>query len=166
MNHKEKLELFCNSQGLVHSALSKYFPQYAFDEDMLQEARIGLWNACNGFNEDKGKFSTWAYTCILNEVRMRLRKKRVQTVSLQTPVPSTDGDLTYEDTLEDRKFDMSYAEVDFPRAFGKLTPKQKQIVSLRLSGYNQIQIAGVLGNSQGYVSRLLKQAELVLRNNL
>lgn len=58
-------ERFQENQKLVHFILQKKFPLVAFDEDVIQEANMGLWKACIGFDEAKGySFSTFAGTII------------------------------------------------------------------------------------------------------
>lgn len=47
-------ERFQENQKLVHFILQKKFPLVAFDEDVIQEANMGLWKACIGFDEAKG----------------------------------------------------------------------------------------------------------------
>lgn len=76
MNSRDDAErLYRENKKLVHGALQRYFPTLAFDEDIQQIARIGLWKACLSYQEDRARFSTAAYKFIANEVRMELRRK-------------------------------------------------------------------------------------------
>lgn len=76
MNSRDDAErLYRENEKLVHGALRRYFPKLAFDEDIQQIARIGLWKACLSYQEDRACFSTAAYKFIANEVRMELRRK-------------------------------------------------------------------------------------------
>jgi RNA polymerase sigma factor (sigma-70 family) len=47
-------------------------PMFGFGvtfEDAYQEALIGLWRACRAHRPDRGRFATYAATCIRNKVR-------------------------------------------------------------------------------------------------
>jgi RNA polymerase sigma factor (sigma-70 family) len=66
-------ELFQNNLPLTISMVKKYFPSVNLNtflgEEMLAEARVGLWIAATKFNSEKGtKFSTLACTCIYNNI--------------------------------------------------------------------------------------------------
>lgn len=88
-------KLYLENENLVYGTLHRYFPTLAFDEDIQQIARIGLWKACLNYDADKSCFSTAAYKFITNEVRMELRKKRRKmealTVSLNELLPDSNG---------------------------------------------------------------------------
>lgn len=71
------------------------------NEDLYQIGSIGLINAIKQFDESKGfKFSTYASTCIRNEILRSFRGKKVSTVTLTPFVLNNtiDGDIesTYD----------------------------------------------------------------------
>lgn len=71
------------------------------NEDLYQTGSIGLINAIYQFDETRGfKFSTYASTCIRNEILRSFRGKRLSTIELTPTV--------IENTIEDfDKYDLS-----------------------------------------------------------
>ena len=65
-------------------------PQEA--EDVLQETFIDAFRALDRF-EGRSRLSTWLYRIAYNAALMRLRKRRVATVSLDEPWETEDGEL-------------------------------------------------------------------------
>ena len=60
---------------LVYYTISKYYPTFINNEDIIQEGMLGLCKAADKFDGDKGTtFSTFATMCILNEIRDYWRK--------------------------------------------------------------------------------------------
>ncbi|MGF7184556.1 RNA polymerase sporulation-specific sigma factor [Desulfitispora alkaliphila] len=73
-----ELELFYSNYTLVKSVIRKY-KLNSMDEydDLFQEGCLGLLKAINKYNDEKNvKFKTFAYTCIDNEIKMYLRKRK------------------------------------------------------------------------------------------
>lgn len=61
--------------GLVGYLIKKHFPHVHGSqwEDVLSAGTVGLAKAANKYDESRGaSFATYAYTCILNEIRMYL----------------------------------------------------------------------------------------------
>ena len=88
-------------------------------------------------------------------------------VSLYDPVYSDGGDpLTVMDQVRDTRNteDGWMDHIALRNAFGKLQPREKQILSLRFyDGKTQMEVAGTLGISQAQVSRLEKGAISAMR---
>lgn len=156
MRKTEPDRLFEENTRLAYSVLWKHYPQHGNDEDMKQEALLGLWRACITFDPVKSQFSTYATACILNQIRMALRNivRQPQTVSLDTPLNTSEG-LTLGDTLEEivRSVDNDY--IDLKDFLEGLSPRDKLLVSCKLNGFSQKQTAELLGITQPYCSRLL-----------
>ena len=70
---------------LVYFAINKYYPSFSKDEDIIQCGMIGLCKAVDKWGQ-KGKFSSYATKCILNEIRQELknRGKRKVEISLES----------------------------------------------------------------------------------
>ena len=164
-------ERFQENQKLVHFILQKKFPLVAFDEDVIQQAYMGLWKACIGFDEAKWySFSTFAGTIIYHEVLKlyRARKKAIpekMIFSFHEPVPETEG-LDYFDVVEDVKEIgwTSYTEV--AEAMELLTEKEKMCVLLVAEGYKGDDIAEMMGCSRSYVSYLLRRGRKRMKKYL
>ena len=91
-------------------------------------------------------------------------------VSLYDPVYSDGGDpLTVMDQVHDtRNTESQWMEhITLMGAFGKLSDREKQILSLRFyDGKTQMEVAGSLGISQAQVSRLEKGAITAMRKSV
>ena len=64
-------------------------------EDLTQETFIKAFNALASFNAEYA-FSTWLYKIAVNNCIDHFRKKRLRTFSLDTPIPSKDGEIQRE----------------------------------------------------------------------
>jgi RNA polymerase sporulation-specific sigma factor len=149
----EKSDLVLENMKLVHGILNKFYPTYAFDEDMIQCGMLGLCKAADTYNDEKGKFSTYACTVIRNEIRIELtrREKYKHDVSLSTPVSDEEGVVTLEDQLSSQ-LDVDYC--DDKGMLAELTDQERQVVMLRSKGYIQEEIATELGISRSVVAMI------------
>ncbi len=69
-------EAIYNNQRLVYS-IAQYFKNYKNKEDLYQAGYLGIVNAYNNYDASYGcKFSTYAYTYILGEMRKLVRLDR------------------------------------------------------------------------------------------
>lgn len=72
-----------DNQRMVY-AISNYFKNYKNKEDLYQAGYLGIINACKNYNPDQGcKFSTYAYSYILGEMRKLVREDKGIKVSRQ-----------------------------------------------------------------------------------
>ena len=158
MQRTEAERLFLKNRKLVHHALWSRYPTFAGDEDMQQEALVGLWKACLTYDKNKSKFSTYAISCILNQVRLAMRAlaKQPETVSLSTVVGEDDS-CTLEEILEDPYPRTSPDCIALKMYIEGLEERDRQVVQYALEGLTQKQIAKHLGMSQVWVSRTLKR---------
>ena len=78
-NDEEALELLVkNNMGLVAKVVSRFFSHgMGYDrEDLLQVGAMGLLKAIRNFDLSRGlQFSTYAYPCIIGEIRRYLQKQ-------------------------------------------------------------------------------------------
>lgn len=148
------------NMGLVYWVLQKYYPTFLGDDDIVQEARIGLWKACVTFNESKGNFSSYAVTCILNNIRMYFRKHERQTRNIVVSLDDfTDEEKTttvgglIEDPIA-RVEDSGIFVKDF---ISKLSEKEQRIIWLQFASVRQVDACKVLKCTQAHYSRLLSR---------
>lgn len=153
-------------------------------EDLISIGTIGLIKAINTFNPDKKiKLATYASRCIENEILMYLRRnsKTRMEVSIDEPlnmdwdgnelllsdILGTDEDVIYRDLETEAEYRMLQS------AIRKLSRREQTIVKLRY-GINtrdgeektQKEVAGLLGISQSYISRLEKRIIKRLRREM
>ncbi len=144
-------------------------------EDLISIGTIGLIKSINTYNPGKNiKLATYASRCIENEILMYLRRnnKTKLEVSIDEPLNvDWDGnELLLSDILGTDE-DIIYRDIEneverkvLKSAIGKLSDREKTIINLRF-GLNredgeemtQKEVAGLLGISQSYISRLEKK---------
>ena len=64
-------------------------------EDLTQEAFIKAFQSLASFNEEFA-FSTWLFKIASNNCIDYIRKKKLQTFSIDKPIESSDGDFSFE----------------------------------------------------------------------
>ena len=164
-----------HNMRLVAHVVKKYQCQDYDTEDLLSAGTIGLIKAVNTFDVDKGsRLATYAARCVENEILMLLRagKKRAKEVSLFEPI-GTDKDgetVSLVDVIEmenPKTIDQLILDQDIKELYQafdqKLTENEKQVISMRYGlfkgkEHTQREVAGVLGISRSYVSRIEKRA--------
>ena len=164
-----------HNMRLVAHVVKKYQCQDYDTEDLLSAGTIGLIKALNTFDVDKGsRLATYAARCVENEILMLLRagKKRAKEVSLFEPI-GTDKDgetVSLVDVIEmenPKTIDQLILDQDIKELYQafdqKLTENEKQVISMRYGlfkgkEHTQREVAGVLGISRSYVSRIEKKA--------
>ena len=160
-----------HNMRLVAHVVKKYQCQDYDTEDLLSAGTIGLIKAVNTFDVDKGsRLATYAARCVENEILMLLRagKKRAKEVSLFEPI-GTDKDgetVSLVDVIEmenPKTIDQLILDQDIKELYQafdqKLTENEKQVISMRYGlfkgkEHTQREVAGVLGISRSYVSRM------------
>ena len=167
---------------LVAHIVKKYQTYEEETEDLLSIGTIGLIKAVVTFNPDKCvRLGTYAARCIENEVLMYLRSKRKSSrdISLYEPI-GTDregNEIQLFDIIETEEEDAHHkVELgeDIRRLYQKveseLSPRERTVLKMRYGLYNeeeytQREIAGQLGISRSYVSRIEKSAIDKLRKH-
>lgn len=171
MTEKQK-KLVEDNMKLVYFVLHKYYPAYAYDEDIAQIGMLGLCKAATTFDEMKGKFSTYAFRVIKNEIGMEFRRRRnlPQTISLNYEIEGPDGD--HSELINSIVGDNDVDYFDFKAFYVRLAATDKAIVDARMNGQNQKKIAEILGVGQPCISRRINSIKQAwnkfygLRNSL
>ena len=163
---------------LVAHIVKKYSSNYQNSkemDDLISIGTIGLIKAIDSFDTNKGiRLATYAAKCIDNEILMFFRntKKTKGEVFLQDPIGvdkegneiclidilSSDSDSVLEaveNSLQVKELYKKMSDV--------LSPREKEIIQMRfglLDGdiKTQREIAGILGISRSYVSRIEKKS--------
>ena len=139
------------NHNLIYRFLSKYNLSV---EDYYDLAAIGFCSAARSFDFEKGiQFSTYSFTCMLNEVRKVIihsgthGQKDAITVSLETAFE--DSDSTFEDFIGVEDANISYLDflVDLERFLTNsgLSKKELLIIYYLVKGYTLQQTAKFLG---------------------
>lgn len=167
--------LIVHNMRLVAHIAKKYQNADEDMEEMISIGTIGLIKAVTTFQADKGsRLSTYAARCIDNELLMHLRNRRKvsREVSIYEPI-GTDKEgnqINFMDIIEseepdvieimDKNNKISRLKKMLPEI---LTDRELEIIVLRYGlkddeTVTQKQIAGRMGISRSYVSRIEKKA--------
>ena len=167
--------LIYHNMRLVAHVIKKYQGTDYEMEDLLSVGTIGLIKAVNTFDLNKGsRLGTYAAKCVENEILMLFRagKKYAKEVSIYEPI-GTDKDgetVNLLDVLETdgcETIDQVILKEDIKHLYEayeqNLNDMEKTVIRMRYglfgSGeYTQREIAGILGISRSYVSRIEKKA--------
>lgn len=151
---------------LVSFVIKRYYPGFAWDEDLFQVGCMGLLYAVRKFNPDKGvAFSTFAVRCIRTHIMSLLRNRNLPCragrvcVSLDNVAYRDDhGEILLGDTLPSPTGEPSEVPILIAEAKKRLTKREWDIIQLKAAGYTQQEIGTALGVTQVHVSRILSKA--------
>ena len=160
---------------LVAHIVKKYNTPERSTDDLISIGTIGLIKAINTYDISKGnRLATYASRCIENELLMMLRQERKcsREVSLYEPI-GTDkegNEISLLDIIEYRGKDITEQIIldDNIRILYEaikecLDDRENKVLSLRYGLFDveplsQREVAGLLGISRSYVSRIEKKA--------
>jgi RNA polymerase sigma-70 factor (ECF subfamily) len=139
-------------------------------EDVLQEVFIKAFQALPGFREE-ARFTTWLYRIAHNACLMRIRKKKLETVSLDRPLDVEEGHIQREvtDWSTDPRADLMTEELSsvLTQHINELNPDNRIVFVLRdIHGLSTDDTASILGLSVPAVKSRLHRARLYLRERL
>lgn len=135
-------------------------------EDLVQEAFIKAFNNLESYNNNYA-FSTWLYRITTNHTIDYLRKKKLQTTSIDKPIKTRDGELSFE--LPD-----NYSETDrqiihkqrkqiITQAIENLPEKYRQVINMRhIEEYSYQEISDQLDLPLGTVKAHIFRAREML----
>jgi RNA polymerase sigma-70 factor (ECF subfamily) len=161
-----------HSTHVYHLAL-KLTGDPAAAEDVLQETFLSAFKAIPRF-EGKAQLSTWLYRIAHNAALMKLRKRQVDTVSIDEPVENEEGIPKPRDALradwsenpEEMLMDAEMRQV-MQAAIASLSETLRSVFVLRdVNGLSTAQTAEVLDLSEEAVKSRLLRARLALREKL
>jgi len=155
----------------VYNLALKLTGDPAAAEDVLQETFLSAFRSIAHF-EAKSQLSTWLYRIAHNAALMRLRRRQVETVSLDEPVEDDEGvpqPRDFADWSENPERVVLDAEMRrvMDEAVGTLSETLRSVFVLRdVNGLSTAQAAQVLGLSEEAVKSRLLRARLALREKL
>ena len=163
-------ELVERNEAKIYGLCLKMLENQEDAEDCLQEVFIKAFKALPGFREE-ARFSTWLYRIAYNESLMRIRKKKLDTVSLDQPVELEEGDVSRDlaDWTTDPRADAMNNELSdvLVRHVNELDPDNRIVFLMRdVHGLSTSDTADALGLSIPAVKSRLHRARLFLRQKL
>jgi RNA polymerase sigma factor (sigma-70 family) len=139
-------------------------------EDLTQEAFIKAFSSLASFNEEYS-FSTWLYKIATNNAIDHVRKKKIQTFSINKPIESEESDYSFElpDTeLEpDQELIAAQRKKMLDDAMDSLPAKYRQVILMRHVDEKEYQeIAKILKLPLGTVKAHIFRARELLYKQL
>ena len=177
---KMKSELIEEHLDVVSILACKYANYHIKKEELISVGSIGLIKAAEKYDATKNvKFSTYASTCIKNEMLMYLRSNvhASKEISLDETMAKIDDDLKLEGLLGTDK-DVVWDVVEkqenkkiLEELLTLLPIQQQEIVNYRfgLKGYpekTQKEVARLMGLSQSYISKVEKRILSSMREKI
>ncbi len=139
-------------------------------EDLTQEAFIKAFTSLASFN-DEYAFSTWLYKIATNNSIDYIRRKKLQTFSIDKPIESKESDYSYE--LPDSTYEPDQEMIQRQRkklmedAINSLPAKYRQVIHLRHVEEKEYQeIAEMLNLPLGTVKAHIFRAREMLNKYL
>jgi RNA polymerase sigma-70 factor (ECF subfamily) len=121
-------------QRPLYFHVSRMIREKEHTEDLVQEIFMKSFNNINTYNTGYA-FSTWLYRIATNHTIDYLRKKKLQTFSIDEPLKTRDGDLQME--IPDENFNTDKPILKKQRrdiirqAIDDLPEKYKQVIEMR-----------------------------------
>lgn len=156
MSETEFLALVKQHQGIIYKLVGIYANDEEEKKDLYQEILLQTWKGWPAF-KGNSKFSTWLYRICLNTILTQKRKT---------------SRVDYKDSLENiapaelhssiQKEDI----VNLQKAIRQLAETDRAIISMHLDGYDNGEIAEVIGISNNNVAVKLHRCKQQLANLL
>jgi RNA polymerase sigma-70 factor (ECF subfamily) len=139
-------------------------------EDVLQEAFVKAYKSLPKF-EGKSKFSTWLYRITVNLALMKLRKKKIDAVSLDVPVKTEEGSVRrdFENGSLDplARLEAKESREILDQAISRLPASYRAVFVLRhVEGLSTWETARILKVSVAAVKSRLHRTRILLKEQL
>ena len=103
-------------------------------DDLTQEAFIKAFTSLASFNEEYA-FSTWLYKIATNNAIDYIRKRKLQTFSIDKPLETEESDYSFElpdtDLVPDQKLISLQRKKMLDDAMNSLPPKYRMVMTMR-----------------------------------
>lgn len=141
MSEKEFLERIQENQGIIYKLVSLYASDVEEKKDLYQEILLQAWKGYNGFRRE-AKFSSWLYRVSLNTILTQ--KRKTSRVDYKSSINEF-ADQIPADTVENDAAGLRMA-------IRQLAETDRAIISMHLDGYDNGEIASVIGISNNHVA--------------
>ncbi len=155
MSEKDFLAQLKQHQRIIYKLVNIYARSDADKEDMQQEILLQAWRGYPSFRAES-KFSTWLYRVSLNTIFTM--KRRVNAVDYSDQIENLPVSvLPYESKENSERL---------YKAIRQLDDTEKAVISLHLEGYDNKEIAGMLGISANLTGVKIYRAKEKLAEKL
>lgn len=155
MSEQEFLSLLRQNQAVIYKLVGLYANDEEEKKDLYQEIVLQCWKGWPSFRGD-AKFSTWLYRICLNTIFTVRRKKSVINYVEELPENNT----VHPDSL------LKENAVALHKAIRLLAETDRAVISLHLDGYDNTEIASILGVGANNVAVKLHRIKQRLTNIL
>lgn len=141
----KKQQLIEDNMNLVYALVSREYPTYLQDEDIIQTGMLGLCMAADKWDESKAKFSSFAYSCIRNAIlnEFRRRNKHQGVLSLDYEITGGSGEKAPFSEFVVGEEDVTYVD----DCSNQLTPLQAKIMAALKRGMTPKEVAKAVGTT-------------------
>ena len=144
-------------RGIVLKIARGYCAHQEDRLDLIQDISVQAWDAFDGFDPARARFSTWLYRVALNVAISQLRRRQLR----QRHQAVLDEDaLPVDDTAA---AEQQHAVQQLEVAIRALPPLDRALMLLHLDDHDHRQIADILGISSANVSTRLHRLRQQLR---
>ena len=156
MSESEFLELVRINQGIIYKLVGLYVNNTEEKKDLYQEILLQAWRGWPTFRGD-ARFSTWLYRISLNTIFTQKRKKHR---------------INYRESMDDFSTPVQNVSLQneeagrLKLAIRQLSEIDRAIITMHLDGYENPEIADMMGISDNLVSVKLHRIKKQLANFL
>ncbi len=156
MSEAKFLEQVRQNQGIIFKLVGLYANDAEEKKDLYQEVLLQAWKSWPSFRQE-AKFSTWLYRICLNTIFTQKRKpQRVEyPTSLETISPAIQNSFAQQEDVARLRL-----------AIRRLPETDRAIISMNLDGYENSEVAEILGISNNHVAVKLHRIKQQLGNLL
>ena len=156
LSEAQFLEAVKNSQGIIYKLVGLYANDAEERKDLYQEVLLQAWRSWSSFRGD-AKFSTWLYRISLNTILTQKRKSsRIDYMESLEAVDRASSEQTQKREEVER----------LRKAIRTLPETDRALISMHLDGYENPEIAEVLGITVKHVAVKLHRCKQQLANLL
>jgi RNA polymerase sigma factor (sigma-70 family) len=159
LEEQEFLTLVKQCHGLILKLIALYAYSLSDRNDLYQEILLNAWKGRSAFRQE-AKFSTWLYQVAINTIFTANRKTKT---------------ISYSDTMEDFIIPVvpqTEQKEDVQRLYAairQLADVDRVVITMHLDGYDNPEIADVLGIKANYIGvklhRVKNQLQTILKQN-
>lgn len=149
------LQQIRENRGIIYKLVNLYALHAEEKKDLYQEILLQAWKGYTSF-KGEAKFSTWLYRISLNTLLTYKRKKRIVDY---TDAPEHLGAVPHPSTSTDET-EALYG------AIRQLPETDRAIISLHLDGYDNPEIAEIIGITTNHVAVKMHRIKQHLQKTL
>lgn len=161
MNSEKDTEAFLSviesNKGIIYKVANSYCSIEENRKDLIQEIIIQLWLSFDSY-DDKYKLSTWMYRIALN-VSISFYRKEKKRDEINQPIPDDIIHVCEDEKPENINDDLKQLQ----QFITELKKLDRALILLYLDGYDQKEIAEIMGLSTTNVSSKIYRIKKKLR---